>query len=81
MRRLRLLLAASAISALAACGVLTTTNINSLLGSSAASTALSYIAGLNPTIAGYLTDANSAIAANVAVRQMTQAAAEMHGAS
>jgi hypothetical protein len=63
-RRLLGAVSGAAVLALAACGGQTGTDINSLLGSSAASTALSYVAALDPTIAGYLNDANTAIAAN-----------------
>lgn len=64
-RLLKRLLGVTALAGtVVACSSQTTTDINALLGSSAASTALSYVAALNPTISGYLNDADVAIAAN-----------------
>lgn len=62
MRRANLSLAAVAL--LAACSSQPQTDINTLLGSSAAGTAVSYVAALDPTIAGYLDAADTAIAAD-----------------
>jgi hypothetical protein len=62
MRRAGLALAATL--GLAACNSQPASDINALLGSSAAATALSYVAALDPTIAGYLEDADNAIAAD-----------------
>ena len=56
--------ALAVVLGLAACSSQPASDINSLLGSSAASTALSYVAALDPTISGYLEDANNAIAAD-----------------
>jgi hypothetical protein len=57
-------LALAAILGLGACSSQPASDINALLGSSAAATALSYVAALDPTIAGYLEDADNAIAAD-----------------
>lgn len=63
MRRAGLGIAAFAV--LSACSLSQPAeDINSLLGSSAASTAVSYVAALDPTIAGYLDDADKEIAAD-----------------
>jgi len=56
--------ALAAVLGLSACSSQPASDINALLGSSAASTALSYVAALDPTIAGYLEDADTAIAAD-----------------
>lgn len=55
-------LALVAVLGLGACSSQPASDINSVLGSSAAATAVSYIAALDPTIAGYLNDADTAIA-------------------
>jgi hypothetical protein len=49
---------------LGACSSQPASDINALLGSSAAAMALGYIAALDPTIAGYLDDADNAIVAD-----------------
>jgi hypothetical protein len=52
------------LGTLCACGSQPASDINALLGSSPAATALSYTAALDPTITGYLTEADNAIAAD-----------------
>lgn len=60
-----LMLGLGAAAALGACSkTQPEADINALLGSSAASTALTYVAALDPTIGAYLDDADTAIAAN-----------------
>lgn len=61
---MRRVLAVAAVLGLAACSLQPASDINSLLGSSAAATAVSYVAALDPTIAGYVADADSKIAAD-----------------
>lgn len=56
--------ALAAVLGLGACSSQPASDINALLGSSPAETAVSYVAALDPTIAGYLGDADSAIAAD-----------------
>ncbi|HEY1794933.1 MAG TPA: hypothetical protein VGG57_02315 [Stellaceae bacterium] len=58
----RALPALAAVLGLAACSSQPASDINALLGSSDASTALSYVAVLDPTISGYLDEADNAIA-------------------
>jgi hypothetical protein len=57
-------LALAAVLGLAACTSQPASDINALLGSTGAATALSYVAALDPTIADYLGDADNAIATN-----------------
>jgi hypothetical protein len=57
-------LALAAALGLAACASQPASDINVLLGSTGAATALSYVAALDPTIADYLEDADNAIATN-----------------
>jgi hypothetical protein len=57
-------LALAAAVGLAACASQPASDINALLGSTGAATALSYVAALDPTIADYLEDADNAIATN-----------------
>jgi hypothetical protein len=58
------LFAGATLAALCACSSQPQGDINALVGSSPAGTALSYVAALDPTISGYLDKADNAIAAD-----------------
>lgn len=58
------LVAGATLGTLCACSSQPQSDINALVGSSPAATALSYVAALDPTISGYLGEADSAVAAN-----------------
>ncbi len=64
MSRRSTLVAGAMLGALCACSSQPQSDINALVGSSSASTALSYVAALDPTISGYLDEADNAIAAD-----------------
>jgi hypothetical protein len=62
---MRTILAAAALAAfgLSGCSTAAQRDINAILGSSVASTAVSYVAALDPTLVKYLDNADAAIAA------------------